>query len=62
MLSSNTAEMIQLGIGAMLGTAVSINLSRFGLSLMDPDTRWKAAGIIGLVLASFVVLTDLVIY
>lgn len=62
MLSSNTAEVIQLGIGAMLGTAVSINLSRFGLSLMDPETRWKAAGIIGLFLASFVVLTDLIIY
>ena len=44
-----------------MGTAVSINLSRVGISLMDPETRWKAAGIIGVFLFSFLSLTDLLL-
>lgn len=57
----NTPEVIQLTVGAILGSAVSINLSKFGMSLMDPETRWKAAGIIGTFLFTFVVLSDLLI-
>lgn len=58
---TNMAEVIQLTVGAIMGTALSINLSRFGISLMDPKTRLKAAAIIGLFIVTFVVLTDLLI-
>lgn len=61
MIANSTAEIIQLAIGAVLGTAVSINMSRFGLSITDPRTRWKAAGVIGTFLMTFLVLTDLII-
>ena len=61
MIASNLSEVVQLTVGAVMGTAVSINLSRFGISLMDPETRWKAAGIIGVFLFSFLALTDLLL-
>ena len=61
MIASNLSEVVQLTVGAVMGTAVSINLSRFGISLMDPKTRWKAAGIVGLFLFSFLSLTDLLL-
>ena len=61
MIASNLGEVVQLTVGAVMGTAVSINLSRFGISLMDPETRWKAAGIIGVFLFSFLALTDLLL-
>ena len=61
MIASNLGEVVQLAIGAVMGTAVSINLSRFGISLMDPETRWKAAGIIGVFLFSVLALTDLLL-
>ena len=61
MIASNLGEVVQLMVGAVMGTAVSINLSRFGISLMDPKTRWKAAGIIGAFLFSFLALTDLLL-
>ena len=61
MIASNLGEVVQLAVGAVMGTAVSINLSRFGISLMDPETRWKAAGIIGVFLFSFLALTDLLL-
>ena len=61
MIASNLGEVVQLTVGAVMGTAVSINLSRFGISLMDPETRWKAAGIIGAFLFSFLALTDLLL-
>ena len=61
MLASSAAEVVQLSVGAVLGTVVSINLGRFGLSLMDPKTRWKALGVIGTFLFTFLVLSDLII-
>ena len=61
MLASSAAEVVQLSVGAVLGTVVSINLRRFGLSLMDPQTRWKALGVIGTFLFTFLVLSDLII-
>ena len=61
MLANSAAEFVQLAVGAVLGTVVSINLNRFGLSLMDPKTRWKALGVIGNFLFTFVVLSDLII-
>ena len=61
MIATNLGEVVQLTVGAVMGTAVSINLSRFGISLMDPETRWKAAGIIGAFLFSFLALTDLLL-
>ena len=61
MIASNLGEVVQLTVGAVMGTAVSINLSRFGISPMDPKTRWKAAGIVGLFLFSFLALTDLLL-
>ena len=61
MIASNLGEVVQLTVGAVMGTAVSINLSRFGISLMDPKTRWKAAGIVGIFLFSFLALTDLLL-
>ena len=61
MLANSAAEVVQLSVGAVLGTVVSINLGRFGLSLMDPKTRWKALGVIGTFLFTFLVLSDLLI-
>ena len=61
MLANSVAEVVQLSVGAVLGTVVSLNLSRFGLSLMDPKTRWKALGVIGTFLFTFLVLSDLLI-
>ena len=61
MLANSVAEVVQLSVGAVLGTVVSLNLSRFGLSLMDPKTRWKALGVIGTFLFTFLVLSDLII-
>ncbi len=61
MLANSAAEFVQLAVGAVLGTVVSINLNRFGLSLMDPKTRWKALGVIGTFLFTFLVLSDLII-
>lgn len=61
MLAANAAEVVQLTVGAVLGTAVSFNLDRFGLSLMNPKTRWKAAGVTLAFLFTFLVLTDLLI-
>lgn len=61
MIVANAAEVVQLTIGAVIGTAVSVNLGRFNISLMDPKTRWKAAGVIVTFLFSFLVLTDLIL-
>lgn len=61
MLANSAAEVVQLSIGAVLGTVVSINLSRFGLSLMDPNTRWKALGVISTFLFTFLILSDLIL-
>ena len=61
MLANSAVEVVQLSIGAVLGTVVSINLSRFGLSLMDPNTRWKALGVIGTFLFTFLILSDLIL-
>ena len=61
MLANSAAEFVQLAVGAVLGTVVSINLNRFGLSLMDPKTRWKALGVIGTFLFTFLVLSDLIL-
>ena len=61
MLANSAAEVVQLSIGAVLGTVVSINLGRFGLSLMDPNTRWKALGVIGTFPFTFLILSDLIL-
>jgi len=61
MLANSTFEVVQLSIGAALGTVVSINLDRFGLSLMDSKTRWKALGVIGAFLLTFLVISDLIV-
>ncbi len=55
MIAANTAEVVQLTIGAVLGVAVSFNLDRFHLS------GWKAAGIVAVFLFTFLVLSDLLI-
>ena len=55
MVAANTAEVVQLTIGAVLGVAVSFNLDRFRL------TRWKAAGITAAFLFTFLVLSDLIL-
>lgn len=59
--TASTAEVVQLTVGAVVGVAVSINMGRFGLSLMDPKTRWKAAAVLVAFLFTFLVLTDLAI-
>ena len=61
MLANSAAEVVQLSVGAVLGTVVSINLGRLGLSRMDPKTRWKALGVIGTFLFTFLVLSDLIL-
>ena len=61
MIVGGAAEVVQMMIGAVVGTAVSINMSRFGMSIMDPKTRWKAAGVLVIFLFSFLVLTDLIL-
>lgn len=54
------AEGFDLAVGALLGAAVAFNLGRFGLSLRDPATRWKAFGVLAGFLLTFLILTDLV--
>lgn len=61
MLSFSPAELVQLTIGAIIGTAVSINLSRYGLSITDPKTCWKAGAVILAFLFVFLMLTDLLL-
>jgi hypothetical protein len=54
-------EVVQLTVGAIVGAALSINMSRGGMSLIDPKTRWMAAAFIVLFLSTFLLLTDLLI-
>jgi hypothetical protein len=54
-------EVVQLTVGAILGAALSINLSRANLSLTDPQTRWRAAGIIVMFVGTFLLLADLLV-
>ena len=61
MFSASTSEMIQMAIGAVMGTAVAINMDRFGMSFSDPKTRWKAAGIVVTFLFTYLILSDLII-
>ncbi len=53
-------EVVQLTVGAILGAALSINLSRANLSLTDPQTRWRAACIMVMFVSTFLLLADLV--
>ena len=57
----NLADVGQLTVGTMLGLALSFNMSRHGLSLRNPETRWKSIGIILLFLFSFLILSDLLL-
>ncbi len=59
MLAANAVEVVQLAVGALLGTAVSFNLERFGLTLKNPKTRWMAVGVTVAFLVTFLFLTDL---
>jgi hypothetical protein len=61
MFPVTAAEVVQLAIGSVLGTVVSLNMSRFGLSFADPQTRWTAAWIVAAFLLTFLILTDLII-
>jgi hypothetical protein len=54
-------EVVQLTVGAIVGAALSINMSRGGMSFIDPKTRWMAAAFIVLFLSTFLLLTDLLI-
>ena len=56
-----SSEVFQLIVGSILGTAVSCNLNRFGLSLLDPETRYKAIAVVVIFLVSFTVLSGLLL-
>lgn len=60
-IATNTAEVIQLAVGGIVGSAVSITMSKHGMSLFDPETRWKTAAILGSFLFCFLAVTDLLI-
>ena len=55
----HAADVFELTVGAVMGGAVSVNMGRQGLSILDPKTRWKAISIIALFLLSYLVLSDL---
>ena len=61
MVSVTGSEAIQLTVGALMGTALSINMDNYGLSIIDPETRWQALGLICSFLFTFLSLTDLLI-
>lgn len=48
----------QLTVGALVGFALSINMSRHGLSALDPATRWQALVVAGSYLFMFLALVD----
>lgn len=60
-MTNSGLEIAQLAIGALMGTIVSVNLDRNGVSIRDPKTRWKALAVISTFLYSFLVLSDLII-
>lgn len=53
--------LLQLGVGAVLGFVLSLNLDRHGLKLRDPKTRWTALAILVLYAATYVLLSDIVL-
>ena len=53
-------EVVQLTVGAILGAALSINMHRANLTLTDPKTRWRAAGIMVMFVSTFRLLADFV--
>ena len=59
--SASTAEVVQLTVGAIMGAALSINMHKFGMSLMDPKTRWNAVAGIIMFVVTFLFVTDLII-
>lgn len=52
------SEAMQLVVGSITGFALSINMSRCGLSVLDPETRWKSLALVGSYLFAFLALTD----
>lgn len=61
MIQITGAEAGQLVVGAMLGLALSINMTNHGFSISNPETRWQSLSLIGCFLFTFIVLTDLLI-
>ena len=55
----HAADVFQLTVGAVMGVAVSVNMGRHGLSIINPETRWTAISVISLFLLSFLLLSDL---
>lgn len=53
------ADVVQLTVGAIMGTALAINMDKHGLSFTNPATRWKAIGLCASFLFLFVAITDL---
>lgn len=58
MIAPTLFDAAQLTIGAVIGLAVSLNLDRYGMSLMDPKTRWTTLGIICTFLFTFLLFSE----
>jgi hypothetical protein len=61
MLNIRGAEVAQLVVGGIVGAALSINMCKHGMSILDPKTRWQSLSLIGSFLFAFLSLTDALI-
>lgn len=51
---------VQLGLGAVAGVALALNMGRYGIGLSNPDTRWTAVGIISAFCCIWIISTTLI--
>lgn len=58
MVAVSAGDAVQLTVGALVGFALFINMSRHGLSVIDPATRWPALAVAGSYLFMFLALAD----
>lgn len=55
-------EAFEFGISAMVGAAISLTTSRYGLSLLNPETRSDALLVTGTCLFWWLISVDLIFH
>lgn len=55
-------EVVEFGISALVGAAVALTTSRYGLSLRNPETRTNALLVSGACLVTWMVGIDLIFH
>lgn len=58
MTTGNTAEVVQLAIGFVLGFGLSLILERHGFTFGNRETRWQTLATIVLFFATYLLLTE----